>query len=77
MAQHDDPPIYAEMVDKARRAGTAAPEGTELAMTWAPDARGRVEYAGHVDWAPPASTVFEHPDGSRYERVDPDELGAA
>jgi hypothetical protein len=71
----DDPPIYAEMVDKARRAGTSAPEGTELAMAWAPDT-GRVAYGGHQDWAAPARESFLGADGARYARIDPDEIGA-
>lgn len=70
-----DDPIYDEMVDKARRAGTAAPEGTGEAMEWAPDARGRVSYGGHQDWATPATSTFTQDDGSCYVRIDPDELG--
>lgn len=76
MGRHSaDLPIYGEMVDKARRAGTTAPDGTDEAMTWAADARGRVSYGGVTDYGPPSPTVFEHPDGSRYERISPDELG--
>lgn len=75
MGRHDaDPRIYEEMVDKARRAGTTPPEGTDEAMAWAPDPRGRVEYGGHVDYGTPCPSSFEHPDGSRYERIDPDEV---
>lgn len=35
----------------------------------------RVEYAGHTDWSSRGMRwVFSHPDGSVYERADPDEF---
>lgn len=67
--------IYDEMVDKARRAGTTVPEGTDAAMTWAPDGRGWVTYGDHTDVASPAYTTFHQDDGSEYLRVDPAEIG--
>lgn len=72
MGRHDaDPPIYNEMLDKARRAGTTSPEGTDAAMAWAPT----VDYGGHSDVPTPPQETFRQDDGSEYLRVDPDEIG--
>jgi hypothetical protein len=60
MSDDPRPKIYDEMVDLARRAGTAAPGGLrygqEPALTQVPtpyrrQPGGRVTYAGHVDWS--------------------------
>lgn len=77
--------IYDEMVDKARRAGTAVPDdhyGDDPAMAWLPQLLAGTaealapERPDQAD-ASHAARVFDQPDGSRYERVPPNDLEAA
>ncbi len=70
-------PIYDALCAQQRKHGRTVPDGTPEALAWASDARGRVYYGGVTDWGPPAATSFELDDGSRYERLDPGEFGAA
>lgn len=64
------PAIYDDLVAESRAAGTAVPDGhygDDPAMAWLPEL---------LEYAAPSPTVFEHPDGSRYERIPPDDLAA-